>query len=126
MIFAIKTSDMTFCICARPASKLDLIQKIEKYLSIKKLKSGIDMSKGNFPDKKWLVQAIATLSLGSEKTFDPNYMPKAKHVLKAAEMQTGKRVVFANIPPHLQARGKGRCLKLYPLSKAEKIENQLK
>jgi hypothetical protein len=53
-------------------------------------------------------------------------MPKAKNMLKTVEMQTGKKVVFANIPPHLQARGKGRCLKLYPLSKAEKIEAQLK
>jgi hypothetical protein len=64
LIFAIKTADMTFCICARPPSKLVLIQKMEQYLSISKLKSGIDMSRGNFPDKKWLVQAIATLSLG--------------------------------------------------------------
>jgi hypothetical protein len=69
---------------------------------------------------------VATLSAGSDEIFEPNYMPKSNNLMKSVAMQTGNKLMFANIPPHLQARGKGRCLKLYPLSKAEKIEAQLK
>ena len=117
---------MTYAICARPPCKIALIQKMETYLASKKMTSGIDMSKRNFPDKKWLVQAVATLSHGADEIFDTNYMPKTNNLLKAAALKTGKSVQFAHIPPHLQARGKGRCLKLYPLTKAQKLEVQLK
>ena len=58
-----------------PPSKLVLIQKLEHYLKTFNLKSGIDLNRGNFPDKEWLILAIATLSGGKDEIFHPNYVP---------------------------------------------------
>ena len=58
-----------------PPSKLVLIQKLEHYLKTFNLKSGIDLDRGNFPDKEWLILAIATLSGGKDEIFSPNYVP---------------------------------------------------
>jgi len=88
------------------------------------IKSGIDLSKGNFPDKPWLILAVATLSKGQDEIFDPDYYP-SKSLAKAVEQQMAQPV-FANIPPHLLAKGKSRALKLATLTKAQKIEHQLK
>ena len=58
-----------------PPSKLVLINKLEQYLKNFDVKSGIDLEKGNFPDKEWLILAIATLSAGKDEIFNPNYVP---------------------------------------------------
>jgi len=34
------------------------------------------MSKQNFPDKQWLILAIATLSSGKDEIFDTEYLPR--------------------------------------------------
>ena len=52
-----------------------MIQKLERYLTAMNLKSGIDLGKGNFPDKKWLILAVATLSKGNDEIFEPDYYP---------------------------------------------------
>jgi len=46
-----------------------------KYLAATGTDSGILMKRENFPDKKWLILAIATLSKGKDEIFDPDYMP---------------------------------------------------
>ena len=74
-IFSLKTGAMTFRQCATPPTKIVLIQKLERYLAAMNLKSGIDLGKGNFPDKKWLVLAVATLSNGNDEIFEPDYYP---------------------------------------------------
>jgi len=38
------------------------MKKLERYLGNLDIKSGIDFERGNYPDKKWLILAIATLS----------------------------------------------------------------
>ena len=51
------------------------MQKFLKYLGVSGAKSGIEMKKENYPDKRWLILAIATLSRGKDEIFDPDYMP---------------------------------------------------
>ena len=123
-LFSLKTSAMTFRQCATPPTKIVLIQKLERYLATMNLKSGIDLGKGNFPDKNWLVLAVATLSDGNDEIFDPDYYP-SKSLKKELEQQL-VQPVFENIPPHLQAKGNKRGLKLHTLTKAQKVENQIK
>ena len=97
-----------------------MVQKFEKYLAEKKQFSGIEVAKSNFPDKQWLVLAVATLSAGQDEIFHPDYLP-SKNLMKAVEAQLDQPM-FAHIPPHLQASGKGRSLKFNVLSKAQKLE----
>ena len=63
-IFGLKSQHLVFRQCATPPTKLVMVQKLEKYLAAMNIKSGIDMSKANFPDKPWLILAVATLSKG--------------------------------------------------------------
>ncbi len=60
-----------------PPTKFVLIKKLESYLKKMNIKSGIDMEKQNFPDKDWLILAIATLSGGEDEIFDANYVPNS-------------------------------------------------
>jgi len=53
-----------FRVCLKPPTKMVLMKKLERYLSDLNIKSGIDYERGNFPDKKWLILVIATLSKG--------------------------------------------------------------
>jgi hypothetical protein len=69
------------------------------------------------------VLAVATLSAGQDEIFHPDYLP-SKNLMKAVEAQLDQPM-FAHIPPHLQASGKGRSLKFNVLTKAQKIEVQL-
>ena len=101
-----------------------MVQKLERYLSAMNVKSGIDMSKGNFPDKPWLILAVASLSKGEDEIFDPDYYP-SKSLAKAVEQHMAQPV-FANVPPHLLAKSTSRGLKLNSLTKAQKVEQQLK
>ena len=123
-IFSMKTSDMTFRQCATPPTKIIMIQKLERYLQPLKLKSGIDLGKGNFPDKNWLVLAVATLSNGDDEIFEPDFYP-SRSLAKEIEQQM-VQPVFANVPVHLQAKGTKRALKLHTLTKAQPVENQMK
>ena len=38
-------------------------------------KSGIIASKSNYPDKQWLIFAVATLSNGEDEIFGVDYLP---------------------------------------------------
>jgi hypothetical protein len=100
-----------------------MVQKFERYLATKNQLSGIEMAKTNFPDKPWLVLAVATLSGGHDEIFHSDYLP-SKNLMKVVEAQLDQPM-FSHIPPHLQASGKGRSLKFNVLSKAQKLEIQL-
>ena len=45
-----------------PPSVYVLIEKLHQYLEPHKLKTGISLTKENFPDKPWLIIAVATVS----------------------------------------------------------------
>ncbi len=50
-IFSMKTDQMTYRRCATPPTKIVMVQKLERYLNAINVKSGIELSKGNYPDK---------------------------------------------------------------------------
>jgi hypothetical protein len=66
---------VVFRLCVKPPSKLILVQKLVAYLKQHNIESGIDMAKQNFPDKAWLVLAIATITNGADEIFHKDYLP---------------------------------------------------
>jgi hypothetical protein len=52
-----------------------LVQKLISYLEKLNIPSGIDLVKQNFPDKNWLIVAIATVSAGKDEIFESDYLP---------------------------------------------------
>jgi hypothetical protein len=76
-IFSMDQVQVIFRLCVKPPSKLVLVQKLLKYLEQLKIPSGIDLAKQNFPDKGWLILAIATVSGGKDEIFHSDYLPNA-------------------------------------------------
>ena len=114
---------MTYRECARAPTKLVLVQKLEAYLGKQNIKIGIDMSKRNFPDKRWLVLAIGSLSKGQDEIFGEDYLP-VKSMMSEVMKQLNKPL-FNDIPDHLKASGRGRSMKMSGLTKQQKVEFQL-
>ena len=128
-VFSLTQQQVVFRCCVKPPSKLILVQKLVKYLGTHNLVSGIDMAKQNFPDKQWLILAIATVSNGEDEIFNCEYLPSTHNVRQGAiplQLQSQIDPIFAKVPKHLLANGKGRHLKLGGLTKEEKIDEQIR
>ena len=64
-IWGLKQSKVVYRICTRPPCCRVLTQKMDAYLAQQQLPpSGINIEKEKFPDRPWLVLAVATLSNG--------------------------------------------------------------
>ena len=86
----------------------------------------------NFPDKEWLVLAVATLSDGRDEIFDLDYMPQPEQLRRvvANQVMVHNNDGLLNIPEALMAKhGKGgknqKYLKMVTLTKEEKIQAKL-
>ena len=78
-IFSLDQTQVIFRVCATPPNKLVLVQKLLQYLKQLNIEPGISLEKQNFPDKNWLILAIATVSNGKDEIFSKDYIPpKAK------------------------------------------------
>jgi len=122
-IIRIRQDQVVFRICMTPPSKQVLINKFKTYVDRLNYKSGIDMDRGNYPDKAYLVLAIATLSGGKDEIFESNYVPSREifGAVKQPDQQFNQ-----NIAAHLIGSGKGRHLKLGGITKEEKVAHQIK
>jgi hypothetical protein len=126
-IFAMEQSQVVFRVCVKPPSKEVLVQKLLGYLETLKIPSGISTHKPNYPDKAWLVLAIATVSQGRDEIFSRDYLPPrdpAKLLVAPVVQQLDP--IFQNVPAHLIGHGKGRHLKIGGLTKEEKLDLQIK
>jgi len=74
-IFNMDQSQVAFRVCVKTPSKLVLVQKLLIYLRDLQIPSGIDLEKQNYPDKQWLILAIATVSQGKDEIFHKDYLP---------------------------------------------------
>ena len=98
------------------------------YLEALNIPSGIDSVKQNYPDKAWLVLAIATVSNGQDEIFSRDYLPGRdpnKQLVAAPQLQP-LDPIFQNMPAHLIGHGKGRHLKIGGLNKEEKLDLAIK
>ena len=76
-IFGLRQDKVIHRECTRPPSIRCLVDKLHHYLSQLGKDSGISMKRENFPDKAWLLRAIASLSEGEDEIFAPDYVPVA-------------------------------------------------
>jgi len=119
---------VVFRVCVKPPRKLVLVQKLLAYLRELNIPSGIDLAKKNFPDKQWLIFAIATVSQGRDEIFHRDYMPVRGGVDDGLSIRyvPSEDPLFQNIPLHLQAKGRGRHLAIGGMSKEDKLDLQIK
>jgi hypothetical protein len=66
--------------------------------------SGINIDKEKFPDRQWLVLAVATLSKGVDEIFARDYVPPAEHLRKDVPQQVLVRNDdgLLDVPPALR------------------------
>lgn len=83
-IFSLTQAQVVFRICVKPPSKMILVQKLMSYLQQHNVESGINLAKQNFPDKNWLVIAIATITNGADEIFHKDYLPVPAQILPQA------------------------------------------
>ena len=79
-VFSMDQAQVVFRLCCKAPSKLVLIAKLLKYLEVLGIPSGIDLVKQNFPDKAWLILAIATVSQGKDEIFGKDYLPSSSQM----------------------------------------------
>jgi len=64
-LYGLKVNDVCYRQCVTPPSKQVLVDKLTVYLQVQGLPpSGINPIRKNYPDKAWLILAIASLSKG--------------------------------------------------------------
>ena len=123
-VFVPKQAQVVFRVCCTPPQKQALIDKYTQYCAQNSLEHGISAKAQNFPDKEYLVLAIATLSGGGDEIFGRNYYPLAKQprLNTPSTLQlVNQDGLLTNIPPHLLG-SKGRSIKLSVLSAEQKMQ----
>ena len=113
-------------ICTRPPSVNVLVEKLHKYLLPHKLNTGINIEKENFPDKQWLIIAVATSSAGKDEIFNKDYIPSSEQMRKNTmekvyvHNKDGLLDIPAGIAAQYQKKG-CRNIKMVTLTKEAKI-----
>ena len=128
-LYGLKVNDVIYRQCVTPPSKQVLVDKLTIYLQVQGLPpSGINPIRKNFPDKQWLILAIASLSKGEDEIFRKDYVPQPKDKRANAKMLftvNNDDGVFTNIPSHLLSSKPNRGFKLGTVSKEEKLQAQM-
>ena len=123
-VFVPKQAQVVFRVCCTPPSKQVMIDKYVAYCTSNSLEHGINPKAQNYPDKEYLVLAIATLSSGNDEIFARNYYPLTKQPrINTPQPFTISNTdgLLTNIPPHLLG-SKGRSIKLSVLTAEEKMQ----
>jgi len=74
-LWCLKQDQVLTRVCTRPPSVLVLVEKLHQYLAPHNLVTGISLERENFPDKPWLIIAVATVSAGKDEIFGKDYIP---------------------------------------------------
>ena len=129
-LWCLKQEHTVLRACTRPPSIRVLVEKLHSYLAPHNLKSGIDLDKENFPDKGWLIIAVASTSNGRDEIFGKEYVPTAAQMLKnpPEQIMVHNNDGLLNVPDKLAAlyNKKGtRCIQMVTLTKEEKIRAKM-
>ena len=82
-LWALKQSHVVYRCCTRPPCCRILSLKLDDYLAQQNLPpSGINIEKEKFPDRPWLIIAVATVSQGRDEIFNKDYVPPIEHMRK--------------------------------------------
>jgi hypothetical protein len=105
-----------------------LSHKVNDYLAQQGLPpSGINIEKEKFPDRPWLILAVATLSKGTDEIFGRDYVPPMEHLRKNAPQQlyVHNNDGLLDVPAALMDKRHKRSIRMVTLSKEDKIAAQL-
>ena len=84
-LWALKQSNVVYRCCTRPPCCRILALKLDDYLAQQHLPpSGINIEKEKFPDRPWLIIAVATVSQGQDEIFSKEYVPPIEHMRKVS------------------------------------------
>jgi len=130
-IWCPKQSQVVTRLCTRPPLVPVLVEKLHGYLAPHGLESGISLKKENFPDRQWLIIAIATVSNGKDEIFAKNYIPKVAeikqkvaHVNAMLNNDDGVLSIPEGVAAIYSKKG-GRTIQMVALTKEDKIKAQL-
>jgi len=127
-IFCLDQNQVIFKECCTPPRKEVLVKKYINYAAASGLPTGIDLDKKKFPDKEYLIFAIATMSMGKDEIFKKNYVPPATERPRLGmdgitlNNQDG---FFDDLPKELFAHKGGRAMNMATLSKDDKVRAQI-
>ena len=127
-VWALKQSKVVYRICTRPPCCRVLAQKLDAYLAQQQLPpSGINIAKEKFPDRPWLIIAVATLSQGQDEIFSKEYVPPIEHMRKVApqNLMVSNSDGLLDVPLALRDKKGKRSLRMATLSKEDKLKAQL-
>ena len=108
-----------------------LVEKLHKYLQPHNLRTGIDITKENFPDKPWLIIAVASVSSGKDEIFGRDYIPSREELLKnppnrvMVHNNDGLLDIPSGLAAQYQKKGSGHYIKMVTLTKEDKIRAQI-
>jgi hypothetical protein len=85
--------------------------------------SGIDIAKEKFPDRPWLILALASLSKGNDEIFNRDYVPIFEHIRKNAPQQLllSNHDGLLDVPVALRDKKGKRSLRMATLSKEDQL-----
>lgn len=127
-IWCIRQSQCVTRVCTRPPCCRVLSHKVNDYLAQQGLPpSGINIEKEKFPDRPWLILAVATLSKGTDEIFGRDYVPPMEHLRKNAPQQlyVHNNDGLLDVPAALMDKHHKRSIRMVTLSKEDKIAAQL-
>jgi hypothetical protein len=128
-IYGLKVEDVVYRQCVTPPSKQVLVDKLNFYLKGQGLPpSGINPIRKNYPDKPWLILAIASLSKGSDDMFKKDYVPQPSEKRANAKMNfmvNNSDGLFTNVPSHLLSTKPNRGFRIGTVSKEDKLQAQM-
>lgn len=123
-----KQDQLVYRECTRPPSVIVLVDKMNAYCTNLGYDSGVTHKRGNYPDKAWLIRAVATLSNGKDEIFDPGYVPAAGDIRRDQQAE----VIYVhnddgllNVPEQLIPKKKGRVVQMVTLSKADRLKAKI-
>jgi hypothetical protein len=105
-----------------------LTKKLDAYLAGLNLPpSGINIDKEKFPDRAWLILAIATLSKGGDEIFKRDYVPPIDQVRKVVPAQVLVRNDdgLLDVPLALMDKKHKRSLRMATLDKESRLRAKL-
>lgn len=127
-IWCPKQSQSVLRVCTRPPCCRVLSQKVDYYLKQKGLPpSGINIEKDKFPDRAWLILAVATLSNGADEIFGRDYVPPMEHLRKVVPQQLliNNHDGLLDVPAALRDKNMKRSLKMATLTKEQRLQAEL-
>ncbi len=86
------------------------------------------MKSENFPDKPWLIRAIASLSDGKDEIFALDYVPKAgdmRRYEQAQKLMVNNDDGLLDVPEALIPKKHGRTIKMVTLTAADKLKAKI-